>query len=87
MIGQRAGHLDDYRPGPVPADFSARRILYELRQVQPDPDFAGTHEILDPRVSDPRVLLGVGYRRWRQQRCHHEQSAQTLFHDIPPSRH
>src|SRR5258708_11687386 len=40
------------------------------------------------RSRNPRIPLGTGRPRRRQQSRHHEQSAKTLFHvhDVPPSR-
>jgi hypothetical protein len=70
--------LLDHRPGPVAADLSGRRLLDELREVQPDPNLVGAHD-----VRNPQILLGMGCRRRRQQSRRHKQSAKMLFHDVP----
>jgi hypothetical protein len=58
-------------------DLAGHRILDELWQVQPNPDFARTRDIRHPRVGD---LLRLGARHRREQSDYREQAAETLLH-------
>jgi len=56
---------------PHAPELAGGRILGVLRRKQPDPDFAGLHEIGNPRVG---CLLCVGCPDIRKQSCRHDRN-------------
>ena len=56
--------------GAVAMDFATRRVLDELRQMQPNANLAGLHDITYPSIE--ARLLGIGIRDRRRQRQQHQ---------------
>src|SRR5712671_2324848 len=76
---------DDFA-GAMAMDFAARRILDELRQMQPDANLAGLHDVTDPPI-EARLLLRIGACHCRHERKRCKQCGMRSYHVSPSADH
>src|SRR5262249_29220225 len=72
----------DHLAGALTLDFASRRILDELRQMQPDATLAGMTDVRAPAIEARLVGPGPSNRRFERQHC--KQCAMRNCHASPP---
>jgi hypothetical protein len=78
--GKSARKLHGHEPGRKRPQLTGRRVLGVLRGKQRNPDFAGLHEVRDPRIGERR---SSGQRESTQDGCGDRQCVAPIHCVLP----